>query len=406
MARGPLIFRPLLTRWVPLLAIWVWGFQPVTPVFAIDGDPLRLILAKTLTHDDNVFRAPAAFAPVSDTITSTSVGLTLDTHLSLQHVHLEAFSNSSLYDRLRYLNNTGSRYQAAWQGQLGDSLRIEASWNRGQSLAGFADFRSTIKNVVTTENDLLRLQYLITPDWSLIATGAHGSNINGTTANAASDSRTDSGELGLQYDSPLGNHIGIVARETKGRHPNLEFVPGFSLVDNSYREKDLEVNVRWAPNIVSQLGFSVSKTRRDHKDIPQRNFSGTIASVSYDWIPSTMAAINIYLRRDLGAQDIFLANYAVTRSIGIAPRWSPTQQITVQARAERRLREFGGDPRFVISNASIPTDTTNSFSLSAQYAATPAVLLSLFLQHDARASTDPTLPYESNTASMTAQLVF
>ena len=396
----------MLTRWVPLLAIWAWGLQPLKPAFAIDGDPLRLILAETLTHDDNVFRAPASFTPLSDTITSTSVGLTLDTHLSLQHVHLEAFSNSSRYDRLRYLNNTGSRYQAAWQGQLGDSLKIDASWNRTQSLAGFADFRSTIKNIVTTENDLIRLRYLITPDWSLIASGTHGSNINGTATNAVSNSRTDSGEFGLQYDSTLGNRIGIVTRETRGRYPNLEFVPGLSLVDNSYREKEIEVNVLWAPSVVSQLGFSVGKTRRDHNDIPQRNFSGTVASVSYDWIPSTMAAINIYLRRDLGAQNIFLANYAVTRSMGIAPRWSPTQKITLQARAERRLREFGGDPRFAISTASVPTDTTNSYSLSAQYAATSAVLLSAFLQHDVRVSTDPTLPYDFTSAAMTLQFIF
>lgn len=403
-----MIFRPMPSRRssIPLVVAVVLLCSDMA--FAATGDPLNILVGTTQTRDDNVFRAPAAFAPVADTISSSYLGIVFDTDLSMQHLHAEAFGNDTRYEKLqdRYLNNTGSRYQAGWQGWLWHELKIDANWNRSEALAGFADFRSTIKNIVTNANGTLRLQYLLTPDWSLVGLVASGSSTNGAAANAASDSKTRSGELGVQYDSPLGNRLGLVVRNSIGHYPNRQLVPGFSFVDNSYRQQDIEGSMTWVATGLSHFDLHLAQTRRDQDDIPQRNFKGVTGSASWDWALTPIAAINTYVGRDLGATDDLRANYAVTRSIGIAPRWTPTPKLTVQARIEKRDRTFGGDPRFSLAGTSVPGDTTRSTNLSVQYAATQAIQLSLSATHETRNSSDPTLPYSSNVLSLSGQLMF
>lgn len=377
------------------------------PALAGAGDPLSLVLGVNRNHDDNMFKAPSSVAPVSDTVQTETVGLLFDTHLSRQEFHAEVYGNSSHYDRLKYLDNTSSRRMATWQGAFGHSLKADASWNYSTSLAGFADFRATIKNIVTSESRSFRAQYVITPDWSFQTVYTKYSFTNGVPTNKASDSESNSREAGFRYESALGNRMGIVARTTEGGYPNRQLVPGVvNHVDNSYRQTDGELSTSWAVSGASRLSLRGARTRREHDDVPQRDFSGYTGDASWDWAPSAKTALRIYAKHDLGATEMLLANYAITRTYGLNTQWQASAKISTSLSLENRRRTFGGDPRFVLSGTPATGDMTRSASLAIQYAVTNRAQVSVTVKHDKRTADDPLLPYVSNSLGLNAQITF
>jgi exopolysaccharide biosynthesis operon protein EpsL len=374
--------------------------------YADADDLLKLILTETLTHDDNVYRTSSAAAPpIVDTITSTTVGLTLDTNLSRQHLRIALSQSESRYKRLAALNNSGSNYQWAWQGTFPGKLTTDASWSRSVSLASFADQTSTLaKDVVTTESSSFRLGYLIHPDLPIYVQVANGSSSNSVATLATNDARTTSTEVGVQYNSPLGNQAGLLLRKTVGRYPNRQVVAG--LVDNSYRQDDAQATVQWKPGFKSTIDFRVGQTQRIEDDLPQHNFTGATGSLSFDWALTDMISINAKAGRELTALDFSLTNsvnYAVVQSHGVGVRWAPTSKISAVARIDEHARVLGGG----VGNVVVMTDTTRVSSLALQYAPMRAVQLSVQLNHEVRESNNSlTLPYVSNTGLLGATLSF
>jgi exopolysaccharide biosynthesis operon protein EpsL len=374
---------------------------------ALEGDPLALTLGRTTSRDDNVFRASANNAPVADTITTSFVGVSLDERYSLQAVHLDLQGNNNRYAKLSALDYDGYRGTAQWLWKVGQSLSGDLAWNRTQTLSGFADIRSLDRNINVADSRSFSAAYAIHPDWSAYLRTTSATYTNSAAANFASDATNHSVELGFQYSGAQGNHAGIHLRTTDGRYPNRQLVPGaLNLVDNSYREEALQSTFAWVPSGASRLTAGLGYLKRNHFDVPQRNFTGFIGNVGWDWTATGNTTINLTASRQIGAQEFILANYLVTRTLAFGPRWSPTAKISVEARVERSLRAYGGDPRFIVGNFAEPSDAVTASNLSLQYAPEQFLQLALSIRREQRTSSNAASEYDSNVTTVTAQFKY
>jgi exopolysaccharide biosynthesis operon protein EpsL len=388
------------------LALAISACLVAIPAFAGESDPLKLILSETLTHDDNVFRRARSAAPVADSYSSSSVGLMFDTDLSRQHIHGEASKNNTRFNQLKLLDNEGSNVQFGWQGSFPGRLKLDAHLGRSESLANYEDIRtSTAKDIVTNESASLRLSYALHPDWSISAQMSNGKTTNSAVTSASNDTKTKTAELSLQYDSPLGNQAMLLLRTTDGRYPNRQVVAS-GLVDNSYRQNELQALVRWAPSAKSAFNVRIGRTRREQEQLPQRNFTGATGSLSFDWAATSKTSFNVTAGRDVSPQDFGLAKYAIVRSYGIGAGWLPTAKISTRLQLNYQSRIYGGDVGLASGAAPIPTDATRSASLSLHYTPIRALNLSMQYSHEVRESNNPALPFSSNIATLSGTLTF
>jgi exopolysaccharide biosynthesis operon protein EpsL len=374
---------------------------------ALEGDPLALTLGRTTSRDDNVFRVPTNYGPIADTITSSFVGMSLDERYSRQAVHLDLQGSSNRYARLAALDYDGYRGTAQWVWQMGGNLSGDLTWNRSQTLSSFADLRFTHRNINVADSRSINAAYAIHPDWSAYLRTTSATYTNSAAVNLISDLTTKSFELGLQYSGAQGNQAGIHMRTTDGRYPNRELLTGaLNLVDNSYREEVLESTFAWVPSGVNRLTASLGYLQRKHVDVPQRNFTGPIGNISWDWMLTGNTTINASASRQLGAQEYILSNYQVTRALAFGPRWSPTAKVSVEARLERILRAYAGDPRFIVGNFAEPSDATTASNLSLQYAPAQFLQLALSIRREQRTSSNAASEYDSNVTTVTAQFKY
>jgi exopolysaccharide biosynthesis operon protein EpsL len=345
--------------------------------------------------------------PVADTITTNSAGGSLDERYGRQTIHLDFKGSNNRYSQLTALDYDGFNAAAQWGWQAGHNLSGDLSWSRAQSLSSFVDFRSTERNISTSDSRSFSAAYRLHPDWSAVMRKTQGKYLNSSRVNATSDAINDTIELGLQYSNPPGNGAGLTWRRTDGRYPNRQLVPGvIHLVDNSYRQDDLEANFTWVPTGATRLAGTAGITERRHVDVPERNFRGVTGNFSWNWQPTGATTLNVTAARQVGAQEFILANYVVTRRFAVGPRWSPTAKVSVEARLERNLNAYGGDPHFIIANLTELRDAVTSSNLSLQYVPERFLQLSLSVRHERRTSTTASSDYQANVTTVTAQLNF
>jgi len=361
------------------------------PAHAESDIPLRLTLSETLMHDNNVFRR--ATAPVADTTTSTSVGLILDKTLSRQTLHAEISGTANRYQRLNQLDNDGSNIRVSWQGSFPKRISASATFSRTESASSFADRITTQKNIVTATDAGFGLAYAIHPDLSISANFGHGTNSNSSTTDTFSDVDTDSGQLGIQYVSRLGNSIGLSTRVSRGHYLNQP-----QIISSDYEQKDTLVNLIWAPGIRSHLGFHGGRTKRELKYLPQGGFTGSTGGMNFDWAINSKTSFNMNTGREVTAQDFSTAKYAIVRRTGFGVAWTPTSKITTSLAYDRQQRDF--------SAGGAPTDTTNATTLSIVYSPHEKIHFSMQMRHEIRDSDLPTFEYDATVASVSAQVSF
>ena len=120
---------------------------------------IRPYVGANISYDDNVFRfsspsqAQQAFgsSATADTITRLDVGLDANVRLSRQQLRLSAALSESRHNRFDLLDNTAKSALLAWDWQLGNDFLGVLSASKNESIAGFNEIRSAVKNLRTVE---------------------------------------------------------------------------------------------------------------------------------------------------------------------------------------------------------------------------------------------------------------
>jgi exopolysaccharide biosynthesis operon protein EpsL len=377
------------------------------------GDVFNISVSQTLTYDDNLFRLPPGQSPLtggastsrSDVVAHTGVRLTADKPIGRQVLHAAVGMTKVRYDRHRQLDGELSSHAARWDWVFGRQWSGVLSYSSVQTIPGFGDYRAQVRDIVTTESHAVRAVYGFHPDWRLILGAASTRATHSANLNAIGDSRVDSVDTGLRYVPGTGKEIGLRVRHAEGSYPNRQQV-GASLIDNSYQEDGLDVDVVWRASGASQLQGTLGRTRRSHDDVPGRDFSGTTGRLNWNWQPTGQTSLGFGVRREVGAQDDLVSTYTVTEAMTVSAGWQPTAKLFFSATGELKQRDQQGDPASVVSGAPSRRDDDRILGLGVGYAAMRDLRLNLSLREERRESNLATGSYRTRQLMLAATFAF
>jgi hypothetical protein len=316
---------------------------------ASDPNPYYLGVSQAVTYDSNVTRSPNG---PSDTYSSTSLLGGFDQPIGRQRLFGNASVSVNRYMDQDQLNNTS--YSASggldWQtiGDLSGSL----NGGVGRFLAAPAAsglVPTTNRNVGDTKN------FNAVARWGgagrLSVEGSYGySDVEYSAPEyVTSNSKTDSGSLGLFY-RPGGNlRLGIAGRLTKTRTPQAFVLVGGGFQSNDVKSKNLDFLVDYELTGLLTTNARISYTKQTNSGITDADFSGVTGTISLNYRPTAKLSFTGYAARDVGF------NSSLYSTVGII-FLDPTTPILTP-----------------ISGLSQSNQITNSVGLNVAYLATAKV---------------------------------
>ncbi len=399
-------------RWLSLLVAtcstaWVGGVR------AGEADVFNLNLSQSVMHDSNVFRLSDGLSlqpqigtdQRADTISVTSVGVAMDKLLGRQRLRADLNASQVRYAQFNFLDYDGSDIKGVWNWVLGNRWHGEIAFSRNESLTGFSDFRSPVKSLNTYQRLSYGANYWLHPDWSVGVSTFQARSDNSSQLRETGQFETNGVEAVVDFMPRNGNSLDLRLRRTKGDYPNRELTPN-GLVDNSYSQDEIEGNLGYRLTGASRVDALVAGVKRNHKQVKVRDFSGVTGRLSWSWLVSGSTQMNITTRREIGAQDDILSSYVVTRGIGFGATWMPTAKTSIQVAAERRVRDYLGDPVAILSSIEKRKDRLNVVSLSVSYVPITSLRLGMTLSNEERESNYSGISYRDKVVVANAQFSF
>lgn len=383
------------------------------PVCADEADAFNFFVGSNVTHDDNVFRLPAdstaEIIPGSraraDTITMSYAGGSFRKTLGRQRVWLDLNLNQSRYARFGLLDFDGHSAGMGADWRLTDLLGGRIGKTRSLQMAGFADIRRNEQNLYTNESEFFSADMWLMADWHLEGELRRTTLDYDKVANRTNNRIEDSRRLGVRYTPRSGNFVLLRVTRTDGRLPNQEVLNNI-LIDNSYEQEEIATEFTAAVSGQSQLRGAIGETRRQHRNVPERDFSGMTGYLAWDWAPSGKLRTVARVRREIGGANDLLSSYFLTNAINVGINWQATAKTSVSLSYERSRRNYAGDPVAFLSGLEDRLDRIRSASLGVNYQPFRSLLLSCSLSHSERDSNVAGLPFVATSTMLGAQFSF
>ena len=395
-----------------------------------DPRPVQVSISGGLYHDDNVFRlSDGAVVPVgssrSDTIYRVGLGLRADLPISRQHLLLDAGLDSYTYDRNSQLDNVAYRAGAAWRWQAGSQLSGDVGFRRRRYISDLGEIQASIKDEVTEDRLYGNAAFLLTPRWRVRGGADWFKWDHDAAARNTLDLRVSSTTVGLDYITPASNSIGGQFKYSHGDYPNPQVFAGTS-VSNDFDEYETSAVLHWVLTGKSVFNARLGYTKREHDQVPARDFGGGTGRLSLDWAPGGKTLINASVWREIhsveergtlveagGALEQAAASYVVSTGASIGPTWAPTVKLVFQGKLVHEKRKYQGDPGLTFGVAAVAgtpgahrEDTFDGVRLSAGYTPIRALRLSLSAEHGKRDSNAVLRDYDYNLISANARFQF
>lgn len=269
-------------------------------------------VGQQFSHDSNLYRLPDGVPPGasqsrSDTVSTTSLDLTLDQPLGRQRLLGRAGVEALRYRRHDELDHDAHRAELRldWEtaGRLSGQLRT-ASARALRPLDPDAAGGSQARNLESHDEAaaLVRLGGAgrMSVEGQLGTRAVHYSD----PAFDAAELRTQSAALGLRWRPGAATTFGAGLRETRGRYINA--------VDDAdrYRSRALDLWMTWSATPMQRVYVRASPLRTRYDQRSERDFSGLTGALAWQWQPRGSWQVTARAVRDLG-QDAYLERYGV-----------------------------------------------------------------------------------------------
>lgn len=377
-----------------------------------EGDGFGLSVAQAVGYDDNLYRlAPGIKAERigapgrADTYSTTSLGAVFDNRYSRQRVRMEANYGLVRYAESDFLDYESWKGSARLDSEFGNRWRASFGADTARRLGSFADLPGAVRNLVTDNRLSASAEFQLESDWKISGGLSHATSRNSSEIRKVNDEDRSQAQIGLSFVSRRGSSAAFTLRRLEGSLANRQVV-GSALVDNSYQQTDAELSAAWEPDGWGTWSARVARVNRRHDEVPARDFSGYTARLAYDFRATGKSAIGVIVRREIGAEQDELTNYAVTQGLTVTTSWLPTAKLRLDALVEGRWREQQGDPGFFAAAGPRPEDRYVIWSLAASYQALLRASARIGIQGDRRSSNYPSREYRATTLSASFQMAF
>ena len=379
-----------------------------TPALADEVDALNLTISQGFFYQSNLYRLADGVVPAggerADIISVTGLAAAFDRVYSRQRLQAELGLTRALYAEHPELNYTAPKIRLGMDWQVGNYWSGQLSHAYSETMTSFDETSGTDPVISRYSRTAASANYWWHPDWAIGVGAAQVSNGYRDGANPNAELESQDADLNLTYRPATGNRIVLTARNTDGHYPGRPAEPG-SIRD--YTQRDLRVSGDWRLTGALRLSGYAGNTSRRYDNAPNRDFNGYTGRLALTWAPTVKTAVTLSWRREIGAQEDLIANYAVTRVVSIAPVWHITDKVKLSGSYEVRNRDYGGDPELGFGGLVLPKDDrTKSYGLSLSYDYMRGLSLSAGFQQSSRSSVIASREYQSESFWLSGAFTF
>ena len=381
------------------------------PASALFNVRVEVFAGENLTYDSNIFRISRNLDAQSitgedrrgDSISTTSLGASLDAPYSLQRFQAGYTWFTNRYDHFKYLNYDGYSGRAAWLWSVTPEATGDVGYTDSRALANFANLTGT------TDRDLVRTQvaygdalWFPVPSFRINLGTAEMRQTHDDPAQAFNDIETAAGLLAMGYVNARDDRLGIEARAERGRSPHDIDVGGTEL-SNGYRQQSIGVVGRWVATGLSTLDARADWVRRQYDQPTVQDFSGPTLRLTHTWTPTGKLTVASALYRDVAPLTaVQSANFVIERGVSVKPRWQFTDKISVEGDAEYGILEYRGN---LVTGEDF-SYRVRTFGATLSYRPTQRILLQCGYVNEMRTATIANADYRDNLFNISARVGF
>lgn len=409
--------RPLIAALASAASCAAWADEP---------SPWYLGASQSFTHDSNVYRSPAR---ISDSYSSTGLQGGFDQPIGRQRVYGSANVNYNKYREQDTLDNTSYGLNAGWDWATIEKLSGSLNASANQSLASFngnAGRPSNDRNLLRVEQVSASARYGGDSTLSLNGNYGHSRVDYSSDDFLSSDSSADTASIGLDYRVGPSLRLGTALRFSRTVSPHAVQVVGSTdqrdFTSNTTNGRNLDLLADWRYSVQTGVSARLSWTNQSNSDIPGRDFSGLTGSLSGTYAPTGKLSFTASLSRDAGAYGSYfnvvsapgaepsvglIENSQTTDSVSLTGQYAATAKIAVNAGYQYRRAKIVSTSGTTNNNTTNndSTDNYHSRSLGVSYAITRSVQLGCNLARETRSvSGQAAYAYSANTTSCSAQV--
>ncbi|MGH8762723.1 MAG: XrtB/PEP-CTERM-associated polysaccharide biosynthesis outer membrane protein EpsL [Nitrosospira sp.] len=394
---------------------------------AAPGDTLNLSAGSTFMYDSNVFRlAPSIdLAPLvgqstkSDLIITSTAAMNVNKVYSMQRFDFNGSIVDNRYHNFEFLNFIGKNYTAAWHWFLTPYLHGTLSSGHREALNNFSNLTGFInsanRNIRTDDNYRFDAVFELTRSWHVVGGVSHTTVKNSRLTVQDFDNKVLSAEGGIRYVLPSGTTLTYKVRSGDGSFFKRPEPIASRLFDTRFNDMEHSLQLIWPVSGKTSIEARIGHLSRKHDHFPQRDFSGIIGNVDFNWFVTGKTRITATWARELGNMQtavdfqlpqfqLFSSSYIASNRFSLTPVWQITSKTALRLRYDFLDRDFRG--AVIALPGDSRSDTQHSGMVAFDWQPVDALFLSAMLQRDHRSSNLGTYEFDNTAASVTARLNF
>ncbi|MCU7892176.1 MAG: outer membrane beta-barrel protein, partial [Candidatus Thiodiazotropha sp. (ex Ustalcina ferruginea)] len=302
-----------------------------------------------------------------DKIVQIGGGLSYRIPVSRQILTLEVEAFNNNYDRFDFLDHTSGLVNTRWDwlyGSRWDGV-VRASYVR--DLQGFEESKITEKDIRDQWIFFASGNYAISSRWQLHIAAARKDQHHNLSSRQDLDRVVDRGVAEIRYKTPRRSYLGYKTVIRSAELPNQNLIAA-TLVENSYREYENSLTIKWVESV--RLGFTgrLGYTRREYDSFSERDFSGVTWQFDLQWSPQSRYGLNALLWRDLDVYSDLVSSCVTETGGSLEGVWVVSPKLSLKADVSRKIRNYDGDPDLSQGQVSSRQDRVVGYGLSAEYA--------------------------------------
>lgn len=363
-------------------------------------------------HEDNLFRLPddqlQQFDGGADTYRSVIGGLKFERPVSRQVFSGTAYLTSQKYDHNTQLDYLGKDLSGQWHWFVAQHFEGHFGGSYSQTLAPFADFHSTQRNLRVSKFQYADGTWRFHPSWRWVTSYTKYQYDFDLLSQRGSNRNEDALTSGIDYLAHSGSSIGVQLRHINGSYPYLQSISG-GLSGNGYVQDEAKLNVVWLATGTTQVIFLGGYARRQESDAGGRGNAGTNARLIANWGLTGKIRLSAQTWREFSAIDGALIDSALASGVSGLATWDVSAKVQATANVKREDRKFipFSGATVVLSNGSYKdTSDTASVGLVYQPLRSLTVRLNAFREQRDGSAAAGTTSYKANGASLSVTQQF
>jgi hypothetical protein len=254
-----------------------------------------------------------------------------------------------------------------------------------------------VRNVYATRTNAASVRYRVHPDWFVEGAiqdyGATQSYYTNSNVNVREERAV------LVHVRPNGDQFQLRWISRRGDYPNQT-----GGINYQYEEHQLDALMTMVLSGASSVTGSFGRLNRSNPYRPERDFTGQIGRLAWNWLPTGKLSLNASIERSLGAKEDMVSTFALTDTLSVGATWAATEKIQFQFGLSSWRSDFRSDPGVVPPGWLVRRrkDDGNTISLGASYQIMRNVVTSLQFVSSRRDSNYPRIPFRDETLWLNA----